>query len=313
MPSAAAAVQDLVSLLRGALRSVRRRLRRQAQFATVGRYRICLPRGSILNEIQQRYKRYDVALGEIASVIAAKYPNLRAIDIGANVGDTASLIRRYADIPVLCVEGDPVLMPLLRRNAATLGDGIVIEPSFVGPEGTWVDLSKATALGVNASLVGALAGNAGERSTRLRRLESILDDHHDFSAAKLVKIDAEGFDFDIVSHSTSFLGRAKPAVFFEYQPSLRPYEPQAGVEAIETLQQLGYTAFLYYDNFGNFLIRLRDTDRDKVVDLNSYLEANHRFGTVVHYFDICAFHEEDVDLAEEIRKREIAAIKPRAT
>src|ERR1039458_4940240 len=99
-----------------------RRLRGlRPQYDTVGRHRIRLPVGSQVLDHKRRFRLYDTALGSIASMIHAKYPDLHAIDIGANVGDTAALIRKSADIPVLCIEGDPLLVPVLLDNSARLG------------------------------------------------------------------------------------------------------------------------------------------------------------------------------------------------
>ncbi|HAZ47443.1 MAG TPA: hypothetical protein DDW76_13245 [Cyanobacteria bacterium UBA11369] len=73
----------------------------------IGRYQIILPSDHLLDAYQSTWLRYDKALGYIAHAIFEKYPKSSAIDIGANVGDSAALIRQYSDIPVLCIEGNP--------------------------------------------------------------------------------------------------------------------------------------------------------------------------------------------------------------
>ena len=83
----------------------------QSKEYMVGRTRVVLPLDHALETYQARWKRYDRALGEIAHIVRGKYPDLRAVDIGANVGDTAALIFAYDDIPTLCIEGTEAFLP----------------------------------------------------------------------------------------------------------------------------------------------------------------------------------------------------------
>lgn len=286
------------------LHRVHRRIRRALpQYAEIGRHRIRLPRGSMLNEYRSNHRHYDFALGEIAAVVYDRYPTLHAIDIGANVGDTAALIRIHTDIPVLCIEGDAALLPLLRRNAASMGPSVEIEPSFVGCENVFADLSRVSARGLNASLVDALAPEWSANRVRFLSLETIVRKHSHFINAKLLKIDTEGFDFDIIRSSTKFLQRARPVLFFEYDPSLRSDALDGGIRTLDFLIEHGYCKFLYYDNFGNLLLELMAAERTKMADLHAYLASNRRFGVAIYYFDICAIHKEDAEIVADIKRR----------
>jgi FkbM family methyltransferase len=273
-------------------------LKPKPQYAQIGQYRVRLALNSQWLHLRSAYPLHDTALARIASSLKAKYPRLHAIDIGANVGDTAAVIRESAEIPVLCIEGDPVVLPILRENVAGLGPGVVIEPSFVGPEGKAANLNLADDLGRNASLVGAMDP---EGSVKLRSLRAILADHPQFRGAKLLKTDAEGFDFDILRQSLEFVQQSKPAVFFEYNPHFRPDEPGAGLDTIEALVRVGYSDFFYYDNFGHFLLHCDASNSSMFSDLDGYLASNMRYGPAVWFFDICALHQEDADLVPRIR------------
>jgi FkbM family methyltransferase len=276
----------------------RRLWRPKPQYAQIGKHRIRLAVDSQWPHYRKKFHLYDAALGPIAAVIHAKYPELRAIDIGANVGDTAALIRESAEIPILCIEGDPVLLPILTENAARLGPGVVIEPSFVGPEGAAVNLQSATDLGRNTSLVQATDAHG---STKLRTLRAILADHPEFRSAKLLKSDTEGFDFDILRQSQDFIGQSKPVIYFEYDPHFHPNQPRAGLDAIAALIAAGYSEFMYYDNFGNFLLHADASNAGVFTDLDSYLASNQRHGIAVYYFDVCAVHRDDADLVAPIK------------
>jgi FkbM family methyltransferase len=268
------------------------------KYAQIGQYRLRLGVNSNWPSYRRSFHLYDTALAQIASVLKAKYPALHVIDIGANVGDTAAVIRESAEIPVLCVEGDPVVLPILRENVVRLGPGVVIEASFVGPDGRAANLDLADDLGRNASLVHAIDAQG---PVKLRSLQSILTDHPEFGSAKLLKTDTEGFDFDIIRQSLEFIQRSKPVIFFEYDPHLRPDAPGDGLEAIEALIGAGYSDFIYYDNSGNFLLHCDGSHRNIFSDLDKYLASNRRHGVAVFYFDICALHKEDSDLLAEIK------------
>jgi FkbM family methyltransferase len=273
-------------------------MKRQTPYVEIGPYHIRLAPGSQIPKYKNSFHLYDTALAKIARVMKAKYPTLHAIDVGANVGDTAALIRESDEIPVLCIEGDPSLFPLLEENVARLGPEVKIERSFLGPDGLGINLGSARDLGNNACLVEAVDE---EGATNLRSLRAILADHPEFGNSKLLKTDTEGFDFTILKQSIDFIRESKPAIFFEYDPTFHSDEPQAGLEIIEELTSADYSDFIYYDNFGNFLLHAEASNRTIFADLDRYLASNRRHGVAVYYFDICALHQEDAELAIEIK------------
>ena len=272
--------------------------KRKTEYAQIGKYQIRLAENSRWLDYKRAFQLYDMPLAQISCILQAKYSTLRAIDVGANVGDTAALIRSSGEIPVLCIEGDTVLLPVLAENVAKLGPGVIIEPSFVGLDGKGVNLNSTDDLGRNACLVQAIDPLG---SVKLRSLRTILADHPEFKNAKLLKTDTEGFDFDIIRQSLEFIQQSKPVIFFEYDPHLRPDEPRAGLETIQALITAGYSDFLYYDNYGNLLLHSNATNTDVFVDLDRYLVSNRQHGIAVYYFDICALHREDADLMPEIK------------
>jgi FkbM family methyltransferase len=272
------------------------------KYDKVGSCLIRLPDRSQVLHYKEQFHLYDTALADIAEVVWTRYPNVHAIDIGANVGDSAALIRKAAKIPVLCVEGDSLLLPILEENVSGMGPGVAIEPSFVGVDGDRVDIGSIDDPGHNASIVNAFSDRG---QITLRSLERILEDYPAFSRAKLMKVDVEGMDFDLIRLSAGFIRNVRPVIFFEYNPSFRPDKPDAGLETIDVLIGAGYSVFLYYDNFGNFLLSADAVNRRLFIDLDRYLASNRRHGVAIYYFDICAFHAEDSDLAPVVRSRSL--------
>jgi FkbM family methyltransferase len=269
------------------------------RYITIGAYRIRLPINSHLLSYKNEFRLQDTPLGDVAKVVRPKYPDLHAIDIGANVGDTAAIIRTAGDTPVLCIEGDSELFPILDENAAVIGPGITVARVFAGTEGQAIDPNLIVDPGRNASLNAAIRD---EGEIKLRSLKSILADHPAFLNAKLLKTDTEGFDFDILRQSMEFIRGSKPVIFFEYDPRFRPAEPSAGLDTLAALIAVGYSDFIYYDNYGNLLLHAKASQFSILSDLHHYLASNRTFGGATYYFDVCAFHEEDSDLASELNR-----------
>jgi glycogen(starch) synthase len=270
----------------------------------IGRYSILLPIDHRLDQYQATWYRYDTALGYISQAVFDKYPQSSAIDIGANVGDSAALIRSGRAVPVLCVEGSPEFVECLRSNALQIG-GIEIDECFVGDDGETINFDQTLNQGGTASIVNALTSNKGEK-VAMRSLKTIIQNHSRFKDAKLLKIDTDGFDFSIIKASADIISASRPVLYFEYDLAFKSNAETEAIEAIKTLLKVGYEHFLIYDNFGNYLISLSRQDHERFVDLNSYLISNRRrSGTpAVYYFDVCAFTNDDRDLFETLRKRE---------
>ena len=272
----------------------------------IGNHKILLPLDHLLDKYQANWKRYDTVLGDIARIVFQKYPESTAIDIGANVGDTAALISKYIHVPVLCIEGHPDFIPFLEYNAAQIGD-IEIAPYFVGADGESISLANISSDGGTASIVNSVNDPFSHDRIILKSLSTIIGLYPKFQSAKLLKIDVDGYDFDIINNSIDTISLLQPIICFEYDTSFRTTGKAESLNAIENLFKIGYSYFLVYDNFGNYLMHLTEKDSEKFVDLNAYLNCNHHKSgkPAVFYFDVYAFPMVDFDLFIKIRDNEI--------
>ena len=96
---------------------------------TVGKFQIDMPGNN--RQISTYKYRPDAnnLLGILSVCVAEKYPNLWAIDIGANVGDTIAIIKTAIDIPVIGIEGDDISYKFLETNTrqfqqVTISEGV---------------------------------------------------------------------------------------------------------------------------------------------------------------------------------------------
>lgn len=274
----------------------------------VGQYSIILPAHHSLDVYQRTYSRYDVALGEISKIVFEKYQNGTAIDIGANVGDSAVLISKYKKIPILCIEGNPKFIPFLIENIRRLDNKrIIIEQSFVGVDNQFVDGKKIKSNQGTATIVGAVGlydqkTSDNKFSIPMKNLETILHKYPQFLETKLLKIDTDGYDFGIIKSSLKFIETSKPILFFEYYLDVLDDGDFESISTISELVKLHYQYFVVYDNFGNYMLSTSDLEQFK--DLNTYLKSNKKHKQIIYYFDICAFHQDDEDLFNDLRQKE---------
>lgn len=272
---------------------------------TVGRCRLQLPDDHALDRYQSTWKRYDKSLGYISKIIFSKYPNSTAIDIGANVGDSAALIQQYQTVPVLCIEGNPEFVLYLEGNAEIIKN-IEIEECFIGNDGDVVNFEEMKSQGGTATIKNAV-GSTGTLTTYMKSLETILKKHEKFKKSKLLKIDTDGFDFQIIQENIDYIKKNKPIIYFEYDITFESEGIHAGKKTLEELIRIGYIKFIVYDNFGNYILSFSDRDKNLFSDLNAFLfSSRFQSGTPsIYYFDICAFSHEDEDLSDRLRQLEI--------
>jgi FkbM family methyltransferase len=267
-------------------------------------YDLEFPPSHALPGILQRWPYYSSNLGRIAQAVHQKYTDLTFIDIGANVGDSVAILRRLAHFPILCIEGDRAFIDVLSRNAKQF-DAVTIAPCYVGEDNVTIT-AKSTGIAGTAHLVSSddLTGQADTalENIEVHKLSSVLNQHRQFLQPKMVKTDTDGFDGKILRGATDVLRSAKPVVFFEYDPFFLAQQDDNGVAIFALLAGHGYAGLIIYDNFGDLLLCMPKIEIDRIEELNLYFSGRRS----QQYCDICAFHQEDQDLYEQIRQSELA-------
>lgn len=236
----------------------------------------------------KKYPTYSENLGEVAKVVFSKYPGASAIDVGANIGDSAIILQSFVSAPILCIEGNPKFIPLLKRNILQLKD-ITVEECFVGEENETV---VAVNYGGTARIEKSLNGGI-----EVRTVQQILANNELFKQAKLLKIDTDGFDNKIIRASKILLEEAKPVVFFEYDPFFLAKQQEDPTAIFSILHSLGYNRLLLFDNLGHFVCEVSSNNALMLKELTAYYDDNGQ-----SYLDICAIHTIDEDLIPKIKQ-----------
>ena len=257
----------------------------------IGPHLLSLPADSKLDQFQKKFPRYDFILGEIARILYGHLGSqMQAIDIGANVGDSAALICKYQNIKVLCIEGCVHFFEFLERNAKVIGDHIETECAFIGTGLELVPQDVSPRFGTYSIPLDATRG------FETKTLSELMTRYPQFQETHLIKIDTDGFDFKILMNSIGVISKMKPVIFFEYYLFASKEADGESLRCMETLLNHGYKYYLIYDNFGHFLFSLNGIE--KFAELNLYLLSGRYHGIIIPYFDVCAFP--DTPLGREV-------------
>jgi FkbM family methyltransferase len=251
------------------------------------------------------------SLGRVAAACAGRHPGAVMLDVGANVGDSAAIIRSQGvRNRIIAVEGVEVFYTVLARNAELLGNvtpvlglvGVAQDPTAVNvrvyPGGNAVVCDSAEDGGMPADSLPA--GDAA-----FATLEQVVEQHAPGSKVKLLKTDIEGYDLPVLSGSTGFLATHRPIVYLELHVSTADEKSKrvSWRDLWRKLRELGYERALYWYNSDDFLCML-DLGRDESVidDIHEYFR--NRAGRL--YLDVCLVHGEDAPIAHEIHAGEKA-------
>jgi FkbM family methyltransferase len=266
----------------------------------IGRFELILPFDHKLDEYQSKFRLYDSILGEIAGFVIAKYPEATVIDIGANVGDSAAVICRKQDVPILCIEGSPFFLSFLRRNLLRLPPCIEVVDCLVGSRSGLVPGQDFKPERGTASLKSTPGETNAIRQLPIRPLAAILREHERFQQPRLIKSDTDGSDFEILLSSLDVISDLCPVLYFEYDPTFRKNGIKASVETISALEAIGYKQFFVYDNFGHLMDIINGDATRRFTQLSRYIMSHLMFGRQIYYLDVCAFSSTDGDLAEKL-------------
>ncbi len=261
--------------------------------------RLVMPLSHDLPHLRVQFPLYSDNLARLAAAIVTKYPDLAAVDIGANVGDSLALIRSVSHGPVLCVEGDARYLGFLRANTASLS-GVSIAPVFVGA--TTGELPASIASGRGTARLKVVSDNDGAGpSVPAVSLESILAEWPLEGRIKLVKSDTDGFEGLILMSAVEVLKEHRPVLFFEYDPHLLAENGTDGLQLLAALRAAGYCRALLYDNVGDLVLATRLDEREHLEEISGYVDGRGS----ERYLDIAAFHTDDIDMFELFRAQEL--------
>lgn len=271
-----------------------------------------------------QHPHFNRTLGRLAKVLQPKYPDLAILDIGANCAQSVAEVYAQQPVPMLSVECGMQNYALCHYNTKRIHPQNEAVQALVGPEGLhgavryWKSFELENAAKpewIYATPVGA----SDEGAVPTVALTTIVKTHPRFANSKLVKIDAEGWDWQIIIDSASFWQQTKPIIFFEHNFEYvkdRQAAHTLSLQAIKTLLNSGYNHFLVYEVHGKIMQTINHEHLQRMHELNLHLYLHKQELGPWPYLDICAIHDEDIDLIPAIYQSGLSAdlqgIKPLA-
>jgi len=222
-------------------------------------------------------------LADVVNALEAK--ELHVIDVGANIGDTAILLARFAPgAKVLCIEGDPRFMSDLQCNTAQIS-GVTIAEAILSDRSGQVKGAFVTEKGTAHIVLGE-----GGALLQVQTLDDLLTAYPEFACPDVIKIDTDGFEPAILRGARNVLASSKPVVFYEWHPKCYNMAGEDNISHADFLMDLGYDGFTVFTNRGELLLHLRRPGHDILENLAQFSHARGRVDDC--HFDIAAFPTE---------------------
>jgi FkbM family methyltransferase len=237
-----------------------------------------------LPDYYSTFPLYDRALPRVCKQIEQVDGYLSVVDIGANIGDTVSLITDEVQGAFLCVDGDEEYLPFLKENTARIkGSQITIEESYcsAGEKGKNFKVERFDG---TAKLTISEQASV-KNSPRFKTLDEIISRNSLFETANVLKIDTDGFEISVLEGAERYLQNAKPVIYFEFVPQLYKNNGHDPLYIFNLLRQKGYREALFYDNFGVPIGFVKLNDKKRIEELISFIDDNKIF-----YYDILTWH-----------------------
>ena len=232
---------------------------------------LILPPGHLLEYYNVHYPQYDRFISEIVRDIDKEKS---VIDIGANVGDT--LLRLYnsnSQLNYYSIEADSYFFKYLKINRDKMTSGCNSKITLIN-----------TLVGEN--LVGNLSETTTGTKTLIENISGIktkpLDEiilENNINKIALIKIDVDGYDYNVLKSGINQIKEQKPNLFFEYM-SLNEMEY---INIINKLNQIGYTDWSILNNYGkvifenksyNHVLKLIKANTKNKISIDIYCKHN---------------------------------------
>ncbi len=168
------------------------------------------------------------------------------LDVGANIGATAlPVARQRSDVRVICIEADPGITTILRRNVAENRlSNITILECLVGPCSK--EEVRFYSAPINKFGMGSVGPQFGLPPALLKQvaLDECLDGLG-IDRVDVMKLDVEGAELGVLQGITRRLtGSSSPTIVFEFSDwAEQRIEGQAPGAAQAYLRSLGYHTF----------------------------------------------------------------------
>jgi FkbM family methyltransferase len=248
------------------------------------------------------FPMYDKALPRISVNIQEIAGKLIVIDVGANIGDTATLISEKVNgASILCVEGNEKVLEFLNYNIKFIrNNSITIEPRFC------TDFPSNTGFSVDMHYGTAKLVKDETSSIQGDTLDNMVNRNSVFQDTNLLKIDTDGFEITVFNGAKKIIQQIQPIIYFEFNPHDYEKAGQDTFYLFDLLASAGYKKALFYTNCGIPLGIYDITDKQKMKELINNLAEIENGKTIYYYYDILLIPENKYNIYHKIFQNEMA-------
>ncbi|MPZ24573.1 MAG: FkbM family methyltransferase [Dehalococcoidia bacterium] len=166
-------------------------------------------------------------------------------EVGSNIGASVlQILKARPRARVVCFEPSKRFLPYLEENLRLAGyRDVEVRNLLVGP-------SRGNHWLYNDATSGSVRDWSHYSERQLVEMTTL--DHFwiDRSPIDFLKVDTDGYDFEVLRGGQELLARDHPLIFFELSPHLMQDDP---VEGFRWLQSLGYETFCAFAPAGGLL------------------------------------------------------------
>jgi len=273
-----------------AVKILKRLIKRSKQKYLIGDYEINIPPNFGLPVYQGANKSYDRFLPVLARTFDS---DKLIIDVGANIGDTVVALIQVCKNPILCIEPSDLFFTYLSNNIKMLKPNelnrVKTVKGFVG-----TGLMSGS---LNHTEAGTATLNvAGSSSTTTHiPLDKLVSD---FTNVVLLKVDTDGYDYDVIKSANQILTDSAPVLFWENYTAEK-FQYEGFIEMYDLLDKRAYSHFYIFDNYGNLIIE--DTNIEVLKNINSYIFSMEIYNCTrtISYTDILAVTDKHYNKVQE--------------
>ena len=212
----------------------------------IDKHELILPPEHLLSIHNYLYPKYDKFISKL--VINIKRDE-SVIDIGANIGDTLiRLINANSEPKYYSIEADEYFFEYLKKNKKKIKlntqDRITLIKELVG-----IDLIG----NLSSTTPGTKSLVESSEGFKTKKLDDIIIEYNIKNIA-LIKVDVDGYDYNVLLSGMDHIIKFKPILFFEYM-SLNGL---GYIDLVNKLFEIGYKDWSALNNYGEIIFENKD-------------------------------------------------------
>lgn len=250
---------------------------------SIGKYRINIPHNHPLPQYQKSNRLYDRFLPVLVKNLNS---DRIIIDVGANVGDTTIAMIQNCKNPIYSIEPSDFFYSYLEKNIKKL---LSSEKKRVKCINKFIGTGYFNGQFLHSGGTARVTTLSNSDVIIYKTLDSVIEDVSD---VELIKVDTDGYDFDVLKSSENILIKSEPILYWENQ-MFEEFQILGFNDLYIKLQNIGYKYIYIFDNFGNLI--MEESDFETLKKINSYVFAMDRNQSTRTFFytDILASTEKN--------------------